>query len=526
MVTFFPDPYPDELLYSILARYHVRSGNIYYRTTMKDLFGNSGFYSVVDLPCHIDTLIQNLPFNNSLKKKELILNHTLYPFYTAFLPADRAKSVYNAMRRPYGENVYIKTGITTSSVHIFPILKFCPDCCQNDLANYGEYYWHRIHNTPGVLVCPVHKIVLQDSLVKLHADHKQGFSAAGPDNCLNITTVIHITDSTIESLAEIARDILWLYNNYELIRRSQDIELGFRRKYVALLGYKGLINMEYKKHFWDRFIDDIHNYFGSSLLKLLQSDFSTDNPRSWPIKIIRKHDKSFHPIRHVLMMRYLCGSLEKYCKIKYLKLGRTGTKQYILKKQTYDVSTLEKYRSEWTSLKNKYPSLMRSLLASKNYRLFTWLRRNDRTWLDNISPLSKSKIKVNRIDWVQRDKAILAKAKILVRNILNDKAKPKRITVNLIGKITGTLAWLKRHPKEMPETVAFLYTAVESVENYQLKRIEWIAAELHSKEHEVKEWEIKRLSGIRPGYSQIVSRAIAMAVEKYALPLNIMEKTG
>jgi hypothetical protein len=28
MLSFFPTPYPDEILYSVFARYHARSGNI------------------------------------------------------------------------------------------------------------------------------------------------------------------------------------------------------------------------------------------------------------------------------------------------------------------------------------------------------------------------------------------------------------------------------------------------------------------------------------------------------------------
>lgn len=37
MITFFPVPYEDEVLYSVLARYHVRSGNTSYKATMQDL---------------------------------------------------------------------------------------------------------------------------------------------------------------------------------------------------------------------------------------------------------------------------------------------------------------------------------------------------------------------------------------------------------------------------------------------------------------------------------------------------------
>lgn len=38
MIAFFPEPYPDELAYSLFARYHVHSGNITFSATAKDLF--------------------------------------------------------------------------------------------------------------------------------------------------------------------------------------------------------------------------------------------------------------------------------------------------------------------------------------------------------------------------------------------------------------------------------------------------------------------------------------------------------
>jgi len=39
MVGFFPDPYPDELLYSVCARYHHRVRYRAHRATAQDLFG-------------------------------------------------------------------------------------------------------------------------------------------------------------------------------------------------------------------------------------------------------------------------------------------------------------------------------------------------------------------------------------------------------------------------------------------------------------------------------------------------------
>lgn len=327
MLCYFPQPYKGELLYSIVARVDIRSGNIFFRTTTRELFGNPRFIASVDPPCHIDYLVRNLPFYNQLTKKDLIINHTLYPFYTAFLPAIRAKSVYKTMGKPYRGNIYIKTGITVSSVHIFPFFQFCPDCCREDLLNHGEYYWHRIQNTPGVLICPDHKKVLHYSSFRIHPDQKNEFSEASPDNYPDNTQNVLFGDKIIEKLDGLAADIQWVYDNYEIIRRSQDIEEGFRRKYLYLLADRGLIKKKDRRHFLNEFINDLHNYYGSEFLRMVQSDFSIADLHSWPIKIIRKHEKSFHPVRHLLMMRYLCGDSRNFFKIKWLKLNEIKTEQ-------------------------------------------------------------------------------------------------------------------------------------------------------------------------------------------------------
>lgn len=50
MIGFFPIPYPDEILYSVFARYHARSKNRSLAATVHNLFGHENSRIVVDLP--------------------------------------------------------------------------------------------------------------------------------------------------------------------------------------------------------------------------------------------------------------------------------------------------------------------------------------------------------------------------------------------------------------------------------------------------------------------------------------------
>ena len=40
-------------------------------------------------------------------------------------------------------------------------------CIESDTRIYGEPYWHRIHQLPGVYICPIHGSVIIDSGVEL-----------------------------------------------------------------------------------------------------------------------------------------------------------------------------------------------------------------------------------------------------------------------------------------------------------------------------------------------------------------------
>jgi len=153
-MTFFPVPYEDEVLYSVLARYHVRSGNTSYKATMKDLFGSTSVTAVMDLPSNIQNLVNNMPLNSRYTEEYLIKSHTLFPFYSAFLPPERAEQVFESMKGENGGSIYSRTGIMASSIVLNQYFKFCPVCAKEDKLQYGELYWHRVHQIPGVLVCP------------------------------------------------------------------------------------------------------------------------------------------------------------------------------------------------------------------------------------------------------------------------------------------------------------------------------------------------------------------------------------
>lgn len=200
MVSFFPTPYPDELLYSVLARYHMRSANISPKVTLKELVNSTNAVATFDLPSHIESLISNLPVLSTHTAESLIKFHTLYPLYKPFLLPERAKLIYKSMCKDFSGDIHSRTGIMASTIPLIKFFRFCPTCVREDYVNCGEYYWHRIHQIRGVLVCPIHKVLLQNSSVKAKGNNRHEFIAADFDNCVSRPIVINYTKTTLNNL--------------------------------------------------------------------------------------------------------------------------------------------------------------------------------------------------------------------------------------------------------------------------------------------------------------------------------------
>jgi hypothetical protein len=175
MVSFFPKPYPDELLYSVISRYHIRSGNISPKITLQELFNCQTTIATADLPSNLNALIENIEFVSNYRVEDLIYKHTLYPFYNVFMPPDRANQIKESMVAKTGGDIHTRTGIMASSVNTPKYFRFCPKCIEEDLQNYGELYWHRLHQIPGVLVCPAHGEILQHSTISWQGFNKHEY---------------------------------------------------------------------------------------------------------------------------------------------------------------------------------------------------------------------------------------------------------------------------------------------------------------------------------------------------------------
>lgn len=300
MLGFFPTPYPDELLYSVLARYYVWSANVSPKTAVQELFGRRTVIATFDLPSHLDSLVQNLPLHSKHTAESLIQQNTLYPFYALFLPLDRAEAVLNSMQNHFSGDIHTRTGIMASTVPQVGFFRFCTICFQEDIKNYGEPYWHRVHQIAGILVCPIHKVFLQSSIVKTQGENRHEFYAADESNCLSTLHIVDYASSTFNNLVNLAQDVNLLLANTFPQRNGE----WFRQRYQSSIIEKGLATASgriYQKDFVREFVA----FYGNEFLEFVHSKIEPESQCSWLSDIVRKHRKVFHPIRHLLLIRFL-----------------------------------------------------------------------------------------------------------------------------------------------------------------------------------------------------------------------------
>lgn len=598
MLIFFPTPYPDELLYSVCARYHVRSGNISYKRTLDDIFENRGLTASVFLPSGIGSLVKSINNAGTFNEQKVIYKHTMFLFFTAFHSEEKSQQIYQSMCSDDGKSIYVRAGINASGVSQNKNLRFCPECMKEDKEKYGEHYWHRSHQIPGIHCCLKHLSPLYNSAVRTVPDNKHRFHIPTSNNCIvakesyvfngvkkeTKTAYLDIVEKLAPYIEQLMsdpfpkHDLQWFYHKY----RSKLVEMN-------MAYYTGRVKQKTWREYFSSFYDN-------EVLQLFFSSLS--NEGDWLSMIVQKNRKSFHPIRHLLVMSALGLSLEDVfneeieepfgqpnwyclntvcqfhhqpvieevtitlcektkapigtfscprCGFSYTRRGpdknkndryrKTRVKQYghvwneklqeyagmglglreLSRKMGADTNTIKRYlaldknkkefatkqcdinleKQAWLKLQEKHPDKSKTELREINKALYMKLYRNDKQWLEENSPRTVKRFSAKKVGWEKRDEELLLKAIKIVEEILNSEEKPIRITISRIGSLMGEKALLEKKLNKLPKLKAYLYEKIETIEQFQKRRIKYVIHQMNIRREELDLWKVMRKSGIK-----------------------------
>lgn len=293
----FPTPYPDELFYSLCARYGERTSYSNHKMLLEELFGRSTAIAVFDLPNSLEVLARNLPSDHPLSGRHFINDHSLYPFFRPFLPLDRIKLLEERMRHQGA--VHTTIGVMASSIRSPTHLKYCPTCVKQDRERYGETYWHRLPQLPGIEVCPAHLTQYELSSIKrINRQTRHSFVSA--------ESVIEVHES--KTIGGNSKDLfLWLAEQAKVLLSDALPILGIvelQRRYRWQLAEHGLATYSGRvkaKNLVEAFL----NTHDQSTLERIQCPVSASSEHNWLLRLVRSPKGTQHPLRHLLFLKHL-----------------------------------------------------------------------------------------------------------------------------------------------------------------------------------------------------------------------------
>lgn len=295
LISYFPIIYPDEIFYSIFARYHRHSGNKSIDTSAQDIFGRTSKRFIIDLPNDLNHLASQI---TNYTSEEIIYNHTLYNYYAPFIPCEKQQVLMQRMKDGNGTGISNLVGNANSLKSRGEYLYYCPQCAVQENDKYGESYFHRLHQAPGVLICTKHFCHLKKYPTKVTGEDVRMYHACNFYN-LNIEYDDATTEKYYVYMLKFAKAIEYLL---EGIPNSTDPHEIYKR-YLIYMDYKGILLPNHNVN-QTKLLSDLKDYYGD-FLKLIDCEVNDYRVDSWLNDITRKPDRSHKPLRHVLLIQFL-----------------------------------------------------------------------------------------------------------------------------------------------------------------------------------------------------------------------------
>lgn len=299
---YFPALLVDELLCSYLARLAAFNG--LGTTRFYEYFiGKPGTLPTTDLPANLASLRkrlgQNSPFDSVI---DMILRATIYPYHRVFLSPQADQSVMEALRHGHRNNPKATLGRLANRFGANPALRFCPVCVQDDYKNLGSPYWRRTHQLPGVVACPHHGNNLQVLDSAFGIVHRTQL----------LLPPLGTSEINVLQPSPIEREFATLSAQLLLSGREPHSPQARADAYQAAAFSKGFhshghINFADLANELKTFYDDF-TYF-QHRERLLST---AKTPLAWLRPLFCRPDRSCHPICHLLLIRFLFGSVGNF----------------------------------------------------------------------------------------------------------------------------------------------------------------------------------------------------------------------
>lgn len=460
MIAYFPEIYPDELMYSLLARYYVKSGYPCYWYVAEDLFQSKTVRPDIEFVNQYTPAALQM-ITGDLSIDDVILNHTMFPYYGRFLPKERRAKAFKALVQMQG-NYHNLLPMAKRKTNLERYLRYCPICAEADRERYGESYWHRVHQMQGVDICPYHHCRLVDSSVLISGKASPDLVAAEmiiPDN-----PRIIMCDNEIEcKFGKYAAEVF----QADMVFQS-DVTAGeFLHSRMANTKYRSVRGEQ-------RNITLFHEDFVKCYAGLSDNHFT----ELWQIQKV--------------LNGYRCNFNEICMLALFLDIPAVDLAHMELPEKTQEqLFDEEVFRLHEQGM--KYPEIAKRLNApydtiksvgEKKYKAY------------RKEPKKSLKCGAKGYNWQQIDRDTLPLVKDAIRQLQGDEiSRPKKVTVFAVEKILNLPS--KRISLYLPICKAEIEKHEESQEQYWAREVVWAVNKI-IRERDILNWKhIRNLTNMR-----------------------------
>lgn len=287
-----PKPYPDEALGSILIRAQLIHG-FSLKQLLARLYAGGRRRSTHSF--HISAAIPDIAVRCGMDPSDFLRLHTVFPYATACLPKDYAQELESKYLDGHSHGQVSIASLVSNVSQGAPTRRYCIHCARQDLNQYGETYWHRVHQLATVLVCPDHLTPLAHTDVRSALAHGQA-SLGMPSPTHSRPRTLSIPTDVAITMAKLSRVLLmgWYdpHADWNETYRKRARQLGFEHHYGALA--TGVASLA------------LSELFGQKYLDSLGCNVTQPFSRSWPALLMRSSRNQFvSVVRHVLMQTFV-----------------------------------------------------------------------------------------------------------------------------------------------------------------------------------------------------------------------------
>ncbi len=482
----FPTPYPNELIYSTIARAGIHHAITSPKQLLEEVFANRKVIATIDLPSHLMCLLTHLSPNYTLEK--IVYEHTLFPIHALFSPENTRLKCLHWMGSQSKGSIHLALGVAASKVKQITTHRYCYHCLEEQYHQYGEFFWSRLWYIQGANCCSKHKVKLSEFLPPAHLNGRHQFIPASfildrkqPHNPAHELDLI--VSRRVDELLNLPPTISPTFHQWSQFYQRTAKRLGFNRGFKHIDHSK--IHVAVIKTWGLKWLQQHH-------LDELKSE------TCWLRALFRKHRKSFSYLEHIIVLETFSPKGWTWVaildEIHQLPAKPTNTDTPIQRTKYKDILILKEKRNEWLCLIQNFgikPSRV------KNAALYAWLYRNDKTWLltKNRSFHALPTSIPKKVHWPLRDWQMVKRLFKILYESLDDLSLPRQ-SRNWYLKQLPQHSTVEKNLYQLPLTHKFLSTFSEDISSYQIRRITRTIIQFQKINQYPASWQLLRHSGL------------------------------